>query len=94
MNKKKEEGNFTPMYLPEKEQGYYFNKELGRYVFEGEEIVQEAAPPPPPKRQQLKKEESVSRSKSEMDSMIAPPSVNFRKGKKAGKEKPEAARQP
>ena len=29
-----------------------------------------------------------------MDSMIAPPSVNLRKGKKGGKEKPEAARQP
>lgn len=35
MNKKKEEGNFTPMYLPTEEQKYYFDKQLGKYVFEG-----------------------------------------------------------
>lgn len=55
MNKKKEEGNFTPMFLPKEEQKYYFNKELGRYVFEGEEIEEEVAPPPPPKKQEIKK---------------------------------------
>ena len=80
------------MILPQSEQKYHFDKELGRYVFEGEVVEEEAPPPPPPKRENLKKVDVQSQHKpttqsgSEMDTMTAPPTFSRGK-KKAGKEK-------